>query len=103
MRLKTARTPRRWRSARTLVSVRAVRLARRASEKPSIFRRRSACGVAGQAVGAQAGLLVDDLADAGEEPGVVAGDGVDGVVGEAVAHGLGDEAQAVGGLGARAP
>ena len=48
---------------------------------------------------AEARLLVDDLADAGEEPGVVAGDGVDLVVGEAVAHRLGGEAQAVGGLG----
>ncbi len=46
----------------------------------------------------QAGLLVDDLADAGEEPGVVAGDGVDLFVGEAVAHRLGGDAQAVGGL-----
>ena len=64
-----------------------------------LFRRRSACGSRGRPVGAQAGLLVDDLADAGEEPGVVAGDGVDLVVGEAVAHGLGGEAEAVGGLG----
>ena len=82
--------------------MRAVRVARRASEKPSIFRRRSAWGSRGRPVADQAGLLVDDLADAGEEPGVVLGDGVDRVVGEAVAHRLGGEAQAVGGLGERA-
>ena len=56
-------------------------------------------GGAGEAVAAEARLLVDDLADAGEEPGVVAGGGGDGVVGQAVAHGLGGEAEAVGGLG----
>ena len=55
--------------------------------------------LAREAGGAEAGLLVDDLADAGEEPRVVAGGGVDLVVGEAVAHGLGGEAEAVGGLG----
>ncbi len=64
-----------------------------------LLQAAQAVRLAGQAGGAQAVLFVDDLADAGEKPRVVAGDGVDRLVGEAVAHRLGGEAEPVGGLG----
>ncbi len=56
-----------------------------------------ASGVFWQAIAANAGLGVDDFADAGEEPWVERGDLVDLVIGVPVAHGLGDDAEAVGG------
>ena len=96
MRLKTAVTPRSRRARRTCASSRPVSLARRASVKPIILSRRRPSAVSGQAVLADLRLGVDDLADAGEEPGVEGGGGVDVVVGQAVAHGLRDDAQAVG-------
>lgn len=46
--------------------------------------------------GAHLFLGLDDLADAGEEPRVEHGDGVDLVIGKPVAHGLCDGAHAVG-------
>ena len=104
MRLKTARTPRRWRSARTdLASVAGGEGGEAGVGEAHHLEAAQRVRLARQAGLADRGLLVDDLADAGEEPRVVAGDGVDLVVGEAVAHGLGGEAQAVGGLRARAP
>ena len=88
--------------AADLASSRPVSLARRASVKPIIFSLRSPSASSGRPLGAHLGLGVDDLADAGKEPGVEGGDGVDVVIGQAVAHGLGDDAQAVGGgLGQR--
>ena len=99
MRLKTARTPRRWRSARTrglgaggeggeagvgeaelLEAAQRVRLARQAGLGAGGPPRRRSRGCGRGTRGRT-------------------GDGVDLVVGEAVAHGLGGDAQAVGGLG----
>ena len=53
----------------------------------------------GQARGPDLGFGLDDFADAGKEPGVKSSGGVDLAIGQPVAHGLGNQAHAVGRLG----
>ena len=63
------------------------------------LERTQRLGVAGQTILANLRLHVDDFADTGQEPRVKGGDLVDLVIGQAVAHGLRDHADAVwGGL-----
>ena len=60
------------------------------------FQLAQAGGGHGQARFAHLGLGVDDFADAVQEPRVKGGGGDDFVIGQTKAHGLGDDAQAVG-------
>ena len=63
-----------------------------------LLERAQALGRHRQPVAADLRLGVDDLADAGEEPGVELGDGEDLGVGQPLAHRLGDHPDAVGRL-----
>jgi hypothetical protein len=101
MRLNTGRTSRAWRALRTAVSVGADQLGQAGVGEALGLEGAEALGVGRQAAGPDPALLADQLGDLAQEPGLVGTGGVDLFHGQAVAEGLGDDPQAVGGGGAQ--
>ena len=97
MRLKTGRTPASRRRRRTSCLGLAGQVSQARVGEAAGLERAPVGGLRRQAMALDLGLGADDVLDLAQEPGLVGAGRLDLLHGQAMAEGLGDDAQAVGG------